>query len=128
MTARKLIIAAAACLVALSSASAMAAGDAKKGEKVFKKCKACHTIKKGGKNKIGPNLAGIIGRKAGEGAGFKKYSKAMKASGIVWSEATLDEFLAKPRKMVKKTKMGFAGLKKASQRADVIAYLKSAGM
>ena len=128
MTARKLIIAAAACLVALSSASAMAAGDAKKGEKVFKKCKACHTIKKRRQNKKGPNLAGIIGRKAGEGAGFKKYSKAMKASGIVWSEATLDEFLAKPRKMVKKTKMGFAGLKKASQRADVIAYLKSAGM
>lgn len=128
MTARKVIVAAAACLIALSSASAMAAGDAKKGKKVFNKCKACHTIKKGGKNKVGPNLAGIIGREAGTAAGFKKYSKALKASGIVWSEAKLDEFLTKPKKMIKKTKMGFAGLKKAKQRADVIAYMKSAGM
>jgi len=128
MNARKLIVATAACLIALSSATAMAAGDAKKGAKVFKKCKACHTIKKGGKHKVGPNLAGIDGRKAGTVDGFKKFSKAMKASGIVWSDATLDEFLKKPKKMIKKTKMGFAGLKKEKQRADVIAYMKSAGM
>jgi len=128
MIARKVIVAAAVGLVALASASAMANGDVKKGKKVFNKCKACHSIKKGGKHKVGPNLAGIIGRKAGTAAGFKKYSKNMKASGIVWSEATLEEFLTKPKAMVKKTKMGFAGLKKASQRANVIAYMKSAGM
>jgi cytochrome c len=112
-----------ACLIALSSASAMAAGDAGKGKKVFNKCKACHTLKPGGKHKIGPNLGGVMGRKAGMADGFKKYSKSMKASGIVWDEKTLDEFLTKPKKMVKKTKMGFAGLRKAKQRADVIAYI-----
>jgi cytochrome c len=112
-----------ACLIALSSASAVAAGDAGKGKKVFNKCKACHTLKPGGKHKVGPNLAGIIGKKAGTADGYKKYSKSMKASGIVWDEKTLDEFLTKPKKMVKKTKMGFAGLRKAKQRADVIAYM-----
>jgi len=117
----------AACLIALSSASAMAAGDAGKGKKVFNKCKACHTIKVGGKHKVGPNLAGIIGKKAGTADGYKKYSKSMKASGIVWDEKTLEQFLTKPKKMVKKTKMGFAGLKKASQRADVIAYMIANG-
>ena len=126
MIARKVIVAATVGLVALASASAMAAGDVKKGKKVFNKCKACHTIKEGGKNKVGPNLYGIIGQKAAQVKGYK-YSKAMKASDVTWDEATLDKFLTKPKKMMKKTKMAFSGLKKEKQRADLIAYLKANG-
>jgi cytochrome c len=107
--------------VALSSNAI--AGDAAKGEKVFNKCKACHTVEKGGKNKIGPNLFGVVGRKAGQIDGFK-YSSAMAESGLVWDEATLDKFLTKPKDVLKKTKMSFPGIKKADQRADVIAYMK----
>ena len=100
------------------------AADAKKGKKVYKKCKACHSINKGGKNKVGPNLYGIVGRKAAQVKGFK-YSKALKNSSLTWDDATLDKFLKKPKKLVKKTKMAFGGIKKDSQRADLIAYLKS---
>lgn len=103
--------------------AAMAAGDADKGAKVFKKCKVCHTLNEGGKNKIGPNLFGIFGRKAGTLEGYK-YSKAMKGVDIVWDEDTIDVYLTKPKKFIPKTKMGFPGLKKEDQRADVIAYLK----
>jgi len=113
-----------AAAMALASGSAMAAGDAAKGKKVFKKCKACHTVNKGGKNRVGPNLFGISGQKAAMVKGYK-YSKAMKASGLTWDDATMDKYLTKPKKLVPKTKMAFPGLKKAGQRADVIAYLKS---
>tara|TARA_B100000953_G_C17783840_1_gene346516 strand:+ start:80 stop:508 length:429 start_codon:yes stop_codon:yes gene_type:complete len=107
------------------SFNSVEAADLKKGKKVFKKCKACHTLKAGGKNKIGPNLHGVIGRKAGIVKGFK-YSKAMLKSGLSWDDATLDKYLTKPKKLVPKTKMRFAGLKKKSQREDLIAYLKKA--
>lgn len=117
-------------LVLSLSAAAFIAGsanaaDVTKGKKVYKKCKACHTLKAGGKNKIGPNLNGVIGRKAGSVEGFK-YSKAMKASDVVWDEANLDKFLKKPKKFMKKTKMSFAGLKKEKDRVNVIAYIKDA--
>ena len=100
----------------------MAQGDADKGKKLFKRCKACHTLDEGGKNKVGPNLFGIFGREAGTLEGYK-FSKAFQGSDVVWDEATLDQFLLKPKKFIPKTKMGFPGLKKEDQRADVIAYL-----
>ncbi len=111
---------------ALGSGAAMAEGDAAAGEKVFKKCKACHTFDPS-KKKIGPHLKGVIGRKAGSVEGYK-YSKAMAGADITWDEASLDKFLTKPKKFLKGTKMTFAGLKKEAQRADVIAYLKAQGM
>ncbi|PCI51209.1 MAG: cytochrome c family protein [Alphaproteobacteria bacterium] len=112
-------------ITALSfSMTSFAEGDAVKGLKVFKKCKACHTADEGGKNRVGPNLFGIVGKKAAQREGYK-YSKAMIASGLTWDEATLDTYLTKPRALVKKTKMTFAGLKKDKQRADIIAYLKT---
>jgi len=111
---------------ALMSGAALAAGDTAKGKKVFNKCKACHSLK-AGKNKIGPSLNGIVGRAAASADGFK-YSKAMKASGLTWDEATLKKFLVKPKKFVPGTKMAFAGLKKEKQRDDVIAYLKEKAM
>ena len=100
------------------------AGDAAAGAKVFKKCKACHYVDRK-KNKSGPHLLNIVGRAAGAVEGFK-YSKAMSGSGLVWSEATLAGFLAKPKKYLKGTKMSFAGLKKESDIGNLIAYLKLA--
>jgi len=110
-------------LATLISAPALAAGDVAKGKKVFNKCKACH-VADTEKNKIGPHLVGMFGRKAGSLENFK-YSKAMKNSGVVWTEETLGTYLKKPRTFIKGTRMAFAGLKKDQDRADLIAYLKS---
>lgn len=112
-----------ALLIGMSGA-AMAAGDADKGKKLFKRCKACHTLDEGGKNKVGPNLFGIFGRQAGSLDGYK-FSKAFRSLDFVWDEGALAEFLTKPKKFIPKTKMGFPGLKKEEQRADIIAYLMS---
>ena len=111
-------------ILLLGSHAALAEGDVAKGEKVYKKCKACHALE-AGKNKVGPSLAGRFGRNAGTVEGFK-YSAAMKDSGIVWDDATMDSFLAKPKEVVPKTRMAFPGLKKEQDRMDVIAYLKEA--
>ena len=100
------------------------AANVKKGKRVFNKCKACHSLK-AGKNKLGPSLAKLMGRKAGTVKKYR-YSKAMKKSGIIWNEKTLDQFMAKPKKFMKGTKMAFRGLKKKSQRDNLIAYLKKA--
>ena len=115
----------ASCAMVLAGASASAQGDAAKGERVYKKCKACHTLEEGGKNKVGPNLFGILGRAAGTVEGFK-YSPAMLESGIVWDAEILDRYLEKPKTVVPKGKMAFPGLKKEGDRADIITYLHEA--
>jgi len=110
----------------LIAGMALADGDATAGAKVFKKCKACHQVGDKAKNRIGPELNGIVGRLAGSADGFTRYSKAMKAKnaeGMIWDEANLDTWLTKPKAFIPKTKMSFAGLKKADDRANLIAYL-----
>ena len=92
------------------------------GEKVFKKCAACHSITKGGGNKIGPALWGVLGRQAGSISGYK-YSKAMVDHGKPWSFEEMNEFLIKPKDWIKGTKMSFAGLKKETDRAAIILYM-----
>jgi cytochrome c len=114
-----LIIGVALFSLAAGTNSAVAA-DAEAGVKVFKKCKACHSMEVG-KNKVGPSLAGIVGRPAGQVEGFK-YSAVMAESEVVWDEANLDAFLAKPKDFMKGTKMSFPGLKKEEDRANVIAF------
>ncbi len=100
----------------------MAMGDIAVGEKVFKKCAACHSIAKGGKNNIGPALYNVVGRKIGVVNDYK-YSKALSAYGKEWTFEELNGYLIKPAKWIKGTKMAFAGLRKEKDRASVILYL-----
>ena len=92
------------------------------GEKIFKKCVACHSITKGGGNKIGPALWGVLGRQAGSASEYK-YSKAMATHGKLWSFEEMNGFLIKPKDWIKGTKMSFIGLKKDTDRAAVILYM-----
>ena len=101
-------------------------GDAAKGQKSFAKCASCHTIAPGGPNGQGPNLAGIYGDKKGEGRAGFAFSDGLKAKGGVWDDASLDAWLTNPSGYVAGTKMSFAGLSDAQERANVIAYLKTA--
>ncbi len=100
----------------------MAMGDITSGEKIFKKCAACHSIAKGGKNKIGPALYNVVGRKIGGVADYK-YSKALATYDKEWNFEELNGFLIKPAKWIKGTKMAYAGLRKEKDRASVIMYL-----
>ncbi|KAI8329865.1 cytochrome c [Chlamydoabsidia padenii] len=101
-------------------------GDAAKGAKLFKtRCGSCHHIEEGKGNGVGPNLHGVIGRKTGQVEGYN-YTEANKNKGITWSDETLFEYLEKPKAYIPGTKMAFPGLKKAGDRADLIAYIKEA--
>ena len=103
-------------------ATLMAQGDVNKGEKIFKKCAACHSINKGGPNKIGPALYNVVGRKVG-GLEDYRYSKTLASYGKEWSFEELNGFLIKPAAYLKGTKMSYAGLRKEADRASVIKYL-----
>ena len=103
-------------------AALMALGDIATGEKVFKKCAACHSIVKGGKNNIGPALYNVVGRQVGVVSDYK-YSKALSEHDKNWSFEELNGYLIKPAKWIKGTKMAFAGLRKEKDRASVILYL-----
>tara|TARA_A100001015_G_C14932542_1_gene689056 strand:- start:809 stop:1354 length:546 start_codon:yes stop_codon:yes gene_type:complete len=102
----------------------LALGDVVHGEKVFKKCSACHMIVSDGKNMIGPNLWGVIGRTAGSISDYK-YSKAMVAYGKEWTFEEMNAYLIKPQAYIKGTKMAFAGLRKEKDRASVILFMNS---
>ena len=111
-------------LLALTPA-ARAEGDPANGEKLFRQCKSCHTVE-AGKNRVGPTLHGLFGRKAGTVDSFAGYSEGLKASSIVWDAKALDPYLASPKAVIPDSRMAFAGIAKAEDRADLIAYLENA--
>jgi cytochrome c len=114
----------AAALLLMLNAPAAIAADAKAGQEIFSRCAACHTVQKGGANGLGPNLFGVVGRKAGSKPDFS-YSGAMKSAGFTWTPQKLDAYIAHPAEVVPGNRMAFAGIPDARQRADVIAYLRT---
>lgn len=119
----------ASLLLPLCGGGAVAAevkGDPELGKKQFAPCGACHTVEKGGPNKIGPNLHGIIGKKAGTNRSDYAYSNAMKNAPITWSEEELMKYLVKPMEYVKGTKMPFVGVPNEQVRANIVAFIVQA--
>ena len=124
---KSMLAAAVAAVVAFGGTEALAqAGNAENGEDVFKKCRACHDIGPGAKNKVGPVLNGIIGRKAGtiEGFNYSNANKAKGAEGLTWTEENLFQYLERPMQFIQGTTMAFVGIKDEQDRRDLIAYLK----
>lgn len=128
MTLRALPAAAAIAVGALIGGTAHAQ-DVENGEKVFRQCRACHQVGDGAKNLVGPQLNGIVGRKAGTVEGYKYSNVNLEAGtkGLVWTEEELLKYLEAPMKVMPGTRMAYAGLRDEQQRKDVIAYLKQAG-
>lgn len=122
-------IAALALVLGVAGAAEAQEGNPEEGAEVFKKCRACHDVGAGAKNKVGPILNDIIGRKAGtiEGFAYSEANKAAGAKGLEWTEEVMFKYLENPLTFMPGTKMAFAGLKDAQDRKDVIAYLKTAG-
>jgi cytochrome c len=121
----KSVLIATAVAALLASGSAMAAGNATEGEKVFKRsCGSCHVAAKDGPKRLGPTLFGVVGRHSGSVDGFR-YSEANKKSDVTWTPDVLDKYLVDPKKFMPGTNMAFAGLKKDDERADLIAYLET---
>ena len=109
--------------VAAGAAAAAPDGAASRGQQVYARCAACHAIEA---NRTGPQHCGLFGRRAGTAPGFSAYSQAMRASGLVWNERTLDRFLQNPMQAVPGTAMGYAGVKDAAERAALLAWLRQA--
>jgi len=126
MKAFSMLSVATAVILAGLTGSALAAGDAASGEKVFAKCKACHKVGEGAKNGIAPELNGLDGRKAASVEGYN-YSEPLKESGITWGDASFAEFIKNPKAKVPGTKMVFQGLSSDKEAADVWAYLATFG-
>jgi cytochrome c len=112
-------------LILAATHPAEAAGDPEAGKRVFRACAACHTLA-AGEHRTGPSLAGVFGRKAGTASGFTRYSPALEQADLIWSEDTLDAFLADPRRFLPGNRMTFAGIEGQQARADLIAYLQTA--
>jgi cytochrome c len=108
-----------------SAAGPAVAADPEAGKAVFERCRICHTVDAGGRNGAGPNLHGLFGRKAGSVEHFA-YSAAMKNSGIVWDDATLEKYLHNPKQFLPGTTMAFPGIASDEEMADLLAYLRKA--
>ena len=118
----RLLAAVLAALLSGGASASAADGNAERGEEIYTRCLACHTL---AQNRVGPRHCGLFDRKAGSVPNYA-YSPAMKKYGVTWNEETLDRFIENPMKTVPGTKMGYAGVKDAQERADLIAYLKRA--
>jgi cytochrome c len=114
----------AVCLSLFAAGAARAEGDAASGEKLFRQCKSCHATE-AGKNRVGPSLFGVVGKKAGSAEEFKGYSEGLKAAGFSWDDAKLDAYLTNPKAVIADSKMAFAGIAEAADREHVVAYLKT---
>ena len=108
----------------LAAGVAHAQGDAKRGQKLFEECHACHAVERGAQG-VGPGLHGVFGRRAADRDDFR-YSPALKRSGITWTPQTLDTYIADPQKAVPANRMPYAGMPEARDRADLLAYLQQA--